>query len=66
MRHYIANPWEIQILWKVASILVSDFEKCISFIGEGNGNSLQYSYLENPRDGGGWWAAIYGVAQSRT
>ena len=32
MRHYIANPWEIQILWKVASILVSDFEKCISFI----------------------------------
>ena len=34
--------------------------------GEGNGNPLQYSCLENPRDGGGWWAAIYGVAQSRT
>ena len=34
--------------------------------GEGNGNPLQRSCLENPRDGGAWWAAIYGVAQSRT
>ena len=34
--------------------------------GEGNGNPLQYSCLENPRDGVAWWAAIYGVAQSRT
>ena len=34
--------------------------------GEGNGNPLQYSCLENPRDRGAWWAAIYGVAQSRT
>ena len=33
---------------------------------EGNGNPLQYSWLENPMDGGAWWAAIYGVAQSRT
>ena len=33
---------------------------------EGNGNPLQCSYLENLRDGGAWWAAIYGVAQSRT
>ena len=38
----------------------------LSSIGEGNGNPLQYSCLENPRDEGGWWAAIYGVAQSRT
>ena len=37
-----------------------------SCIGEGNGNPLQCSYLENPRDRGAWWAAIYGVAQSRT
>ena len=37
-----------------------------SCIGEGNGNPLQCSYLENPRDGGSWWAAVYGVAQSRT
>ena len=35
-------------------------------IGEGNGNPLQYSCLENPRDGGAWWAAIYGVTQNRT
>ena len=35
-------------------------------IGEGNGNPLQCSCLENPRDGGAWWAAIYGVAGSQT
>ena len=35
-------------------------------LGEGNGNPLQYSCLENPRDGGAWWAAVYGVTQSRT
>ena len=34
--------------------------------GEGNGNPLQCSCLENPRDGGAWWAALHGVAQSRT
>ena len=38
----------------------------LSCIGEGNGNPLQWSCLENPRDGGAWWAAVYGVAQSRT
>ena len=34
--------------------------------GEGNGTPLQYSCLENPMDGGAWWVAVYGVAQSRT
>ena len=34
--------------------------------GEGNGNPLQYSCLENPMDGGAWWAAVHGVAKSRT
>ena len=34
--------------------------------GEGNGNPLQCSCLENPRDGGAWWAAVYGVAQGQT
>ena len=34
--------------------------------GEGNGTSLQYSCLENPMDGGTWWAAVHGVAKSRT
>ena len=37
----------------------------LSCIGEGNGNPLQCSWLENPRDGGACWAAVYGVAQSR-
>ena len=38
----------------------------LSCIGEGNGNPLQCSCLENPRDGGSWWAAVYGIAQSWT
>ena len=38
----------------------------LSCIGEGNGNPLQCSCLENPRDGRAWWAAVYRVAQSRT
>ena len=42
------------------------FHFSLSCIGEGNGNPLQCSCLENPRDGGAWWAAIYGVTQSRT
>ena len=42
------------------------FHFSLSCIGEGNGNPLQYSCLENPRDSGAWWAAIYGFAQSRT
>ena len=42
------------------------FPFSLSCIGEGNSDPLQCSCLENPRDGGAWWAAIYGVAQSRT
>ena len=42
------------------------FHFSLSCTGEGNGNPLQSSCLENPRDGGAWWAAVYGVAQSRT
>ena len=42
------------------------FHFSLSCTGKGNGNPLQCSCLENPRDGGAWWAAIYGVAQSRT
>ena len=41
------------------------FHFSLSYIGEGNGTSLQYSCLENPRDGGAWWAAVHGVAKSR-
>ena len=42
------------------------FHFSLSCIGEGNGNPLQCSCLENPRDGGAWWAAVSGVAQSQT
>jgi len=42
------------------------FHFSLSCTGEGNGNPLQYSCLENLRDGGAWWASIYGVAQSWT
>ena len=42
------------------------FHFSLSCIGEGNGNPLQRSCLENPRDGGAWWAAVYGVAESDT
>ena len=42
------------------------FHFSLSCIGEGNGNPLQCSCLENPRDGEAWWAAVYGVAQSQT
>ena len=42
------------------------FHFSLSCIGEGNGNPLQCSCLENPRDGGAWWASVSGVAQSRT
>ena len=42
------------------------FVVLMSFVGEGNGTPLQYSCLENPMDGGTWWAAVHGVTKSRT
>ena len=42
------------------------FHFSLSCIGEGNGNPLQYSCLENPMDGGAWWAAVHGVTKSWT
>ena len=42
------------------------FHFSLSCTGEGNGNPLQYSYLENPMDGGAWWATVCGVAKSQT
>ena len=38
----------------------------LPFLGEGNGTPLQYSCLENPMDGGAWWAAVHGVAEGLT
>ena len=37
------------------------YEKIMTYQREGNGNPLQYSYLENPMDGGAWWATVHGV-----
>ena len=54
------GPWESDTTERL------HFHFSLSCIGEGNGNPRQCSCLENPRDRGAWWAAIYGVAQSRT
>ena len=60
------EPGRLQSMgsWRVGTWL-SDFHFSLSCIGEGNGNPLQCSCLENPMDRGAWWAAVYGVAQSR-
>ena len=57
------NTWDCEELDMTEQL---HFHFSLSCIGEGNGNPLQCSCLENPRDGGAWWAAIYGVVQSRT
>ena len=57
------SPWG---LWESDTTGRLHFHFSLSCIGEGNGNPLQCSCLENPRDGGTWWAAVYGVAQGRT
>ena len=57
------SPWG---RWESDTTEWLHFHFSLSCIGEGNGNPLLCSCLENPRDGGTWWAAIYGVAQSRT
>ena len=59
------SPWGCEEL-DTTERLHFHFHFSLSCIGEGNGNPLQCSCLENPRDGGAWWAAVYGVAQSRT
>ena len=53
------------VAWAIAAWWVKDHFSLLR-IGEGNGNPLQCSRLKNPRDGGAWWAAVYGVQQSRT
>ena len=52
--------------WTLLSDFTFSFHFPLSCIGEGNGNPLQCSCLENPKDRGAWWAAVYGVAQSQT
>ena len=57
------SPWGC---WELDTTEWLHFHFSLSCIGEGNGNPLQCSCLENPRDGRAWWAAIYGVTQSWT
>ena len=57
------SPWGCE---ELDTTELLHFHFSLSCIGGGNGNPLQCSCLENPRDGGAWWAAVYGVAQSRT
>ena len=63
------EPGRLQSKWSLRvrhDQVTSYFHFPLSRIGEGNGKPLQRSCLENPRDGGAWQAAVYGVAQSRT
>ena len=63
------EPWRLRThgvakSWTQLSDFIFTFH--FSCTGEGNGNPLQCSCLENPRNRGAWWAAIYGVAQNQT
>ena len=57
------SPWSLEESDTTERV---HFHFSLSCTGEGNGNPLQCSCLENPRDGGAWWVAVYGVAQSWT
>ena len=57
------SPWGC---WESDTTGWLHFHFSLSCIGEGNGNPLQCSCLENPRDRGAWWAAVYGVTQNQT
>ena len=62
------EPGRLQSMGSLESDMTErlHFHFSLSCIGEGNGNPLQCSCLENPRDRGSWWAAVYGVTQSQT
>ena len=65
---WMEEPGRLQSMGSLESDMTErlHFDFPLSCIGEGNGSPLQYSCLENPRDRGAWWAAVYGVTQSRT
>ena len=67
--HSSTLPWRIPWMEEPGRLQSTErlhFDFSLSCIGEGNGNPLQCSCLENPRDGGAWWAAVSGVAESDT
>ena len=59
----LSSPYEPEEDWEPGTGNHSDLR---SLFGEGNGTPLQYSCLENPMDGGAWWAAVHGISKSRT
>ena len=65
---YKGKSVKILILFSVESLITAlIISECVIYYnGEGNGTPLQHSCLENPMDGGAWWAAVHGVAKSRT
>ena len=65
---WMEEPGRLQSMGLLESDMTEwlHFHFSLSCIREGNGNPLQYSCLENPRDGGAWWTVIYGVTQSPT
>ena len=73
-RETVSTSWCKALRWWIAKIWRKEKMKIyghlLSFpgwsVGEGNGTPLQYSCLENPMDGGAWWAAVHGVTKSRT
>ena len=65
---WMEEPGRLQSMGSLESDMTErlHFHFSLSCTGEENGNPLQYSCLENPRDGRAWWAAVYGVTQNRT
>ena len=68
----LSSPFPQNVYVEILTLRSSEWD-CLAFkggvkvkLGEGNGTPLQYSCLENPMDGGAWWAAVHGVAESRT
>ena len=62
----VTDPLALPGAVKIFSLAVVSLEGCYKRSGEHNGTPLQYSCLENSTDGGAWWAAVHGVAKSRT
>ena len=60
-----SSTWMALLRWLLSPLRVI-YHTLAMHIGEGNGNPLQYSCLENPMGGGAWWAVVHGVAKSRT
>ena len=67
----VVKKYKLRLYYKISPgdvtySMMTTVSNTALYIGEGNGNPLQCSCLENPRDGGAWWATVYGVVQSQT